>query len=537
MRIPRDQNEEEYMKKLVTLLLAAGLIMGSFSTAKAVDFKLSGWWWMAYDYAYGGNFMSKDRNGKKLASSRQQGPHLAKDNFEAWNRLMFKLDAVASESLSGTLMFEIGDQMWGEAASGGALGADGTVVEVKNAYIDWIVPQTALKLRMGIQGIVMPSFTFENNVLIDDVAAVTASYKFNDTVSLTAFWARPYNDNYTRDAGKGLHNATNLNDNMDVFAFMLPMRFEGIHVTPWAMVAGVGPNVAALTSSNTHTISTNPPMINAQAGQSWGQYTSGMLPAAFSAGNDRFNKNYATAWWGGITGQVTAADPWRFAWDVNYGHMSGNREYLDRHGWYANALIEYKLDWGTPGIYGWYSSGDDDNPNNGSERMPFISQVNVGGDSISTFGFRASPWVNNEGILGGNTVGLWGVGARIKNMSFLEDLTHTLRVNYFGGTNDPKMASYITGRRTTDNAGRDVYRRWTDFNSNYGVYLTRADTGLEVNLDSTYKIYENLTLLVELGYIHLWLDNNTWGRYGNLPGNTLHYEDAFKVSVGFMYNF
>lgn len=31
------------------------------------------------------------------------------------------------------------------------------------------------------------------------------------------------------------------------------------------------------------------------------------------------------------------------------------------------------MDWGTPGIFGWYASGDDGNVKNGSERMPSIA--------------------------------------------------------------------------------------------------------------------------------------------------------------------
>lgn len=132
------------------------------------------------------------------------------DEFEAWNRLMFKLDAVVNENLSGTLMFEIGDQMWGQSSTGGALGADGAVVELKNAYIDWMVPNTDLKLRMGLQLVALPSFTFENNVFIDDVAGVTASYAFNENVSLTGFWMRPYNDNYTQNIALGTQRTQQL---------------------------------------------------------------------------------------------------------------------------------------------------------------------------------------------------------------------------------------------------------------------------------------------------------------------------------------
>lgn len=532
-------------KKLAVLLLAAGMMLGASGSASAIDFKVKGWWWMAFDYASGGDFMGKSRTGARKTGSRQQGPHIPMDEFEAWNRLMFKLDAVVNENLSGTLMFEIGDQMWGQSSTGGALGADGAVVELKNAYIDWMVPNTDLKLRMGLQLVALPSFTFENNVFIDDVAGVTASYAFNENVSLTGFWMRPYNDNYTQNIALGHNEHNNFLDNMDMFGLTLPMRFDGINVTPWAMMAGIGPNVMALTSADdpltgVPRLGTNPAVINPQAGQTWGQFTSGMLPAAISTNDQRLrNDSYSTGVWAGLTGEVTMLDPWRFAWDVNYGSLTGDKGYLNRSGWMFNALLEYKMDWATPGIYGWYSSGDDDNPHNGSERIPTISQVNIGENSLSNFGFRASPWVNNEGVLGGNAVGLWGVGARLKDMSFMENLKSTLLVNFFGGTNDTKMASYILGRHSTDGSGRQVYRRWTDFSSNYGVYLTEADTGIEINLNSQYKVYDNLTVLLELGYIHLWLDESSsvWGRSGGSPYNNLNYQDAWKASLGFQYAF
>ena len=532
-------------KKLAVLLLAAGMLLGASGSASAIDFKVKGWWWMAFDYAHGGDFMGKTRAGANKTGSRHQGPHIPMDDFEAWNRLMFKLDAVVNENLSGTVMFEIGDQFWGQEATGGALGADGTVVEVKNAYIDWTVPNTDLKLRMGLQLVALPSFTFENNVFIDDVAGITASYACNENISLTGMWMRPYNDNYTQNAPLNHNESNNYLDNMDLFALSLPMRFDGIRITPWAMMAGIGPNVMALTSANdpltgVPRLGTNPAVINSQAGQTWGQLTSGMLPAAISTNDQRLrNDSYSTGVWAGLTGELTMLDPWRFAWDVNYGSVTGDKGYLNRSGWMVNALLEYKMDWATPGIYGWYSTGDDSNPHNGSERMPFISQVNIGGDSLSNFGFRSSPWVNNEGILGGNAVGLWGVGARLKDISFMDNLKSTLLVNFFGGTNDTKMASYILGRHNTDSSGRQVYRRWTDFNSNYGVYLTEADTGIEVNLNSQYKVYDNLTVLLELGYIHLWLDESksVWGRSGGSPHNNLNYQDAWKASLGFQYSF
>ena len=64
-----------------------------------------------------------------------------------------------------------------------------------------------------------------------------------------------------------------------------------------------------------------------------------------------------------------------------------------------------------------------------------------------------------------------------------------------------------------------------------------VDSGLEINFDSTYKAAENLSFILETGYIHLWLDEGTWGRYENIAGDSLNYKDAWKVSLNVIYAF
>ena len=136
----------------MTLALAAAMMLGAATGANAIDFKAKGQWIMSFDYGMHGNF------GDSKASSNS-GFGKNEDEFEARQRVRLQLDAVASEALSGTVFFEIGDQVWGQDSTGGALGADKSVVELKRAYIDWMVPQTDLKVRMGIQGLALPSFT------------------------------------------------------------------------------------------------------------------------------------------------------------------------------------------------------------------------------------------------------------------------------------------------------------------------------------------------------------------------------------------
>ena len=214
------------MKKLMTLALAAGMLLGAATGASAIDFKAKGQWLMGF--AAGDGALVSHKKADKASNHNKAAD--TDDTFSAMQRLRLQLDAVASEALSGTVYFEIGDQTWGQNASGGALGADSnSVVELKNAYIDWMVPNTDLKFRMGIQAITMPNVAGGSAVLDDDAAGIVANYQFNENVGLTAFWARPYNDNGDYNGDYNGHNGemyTNYMDNMDMFAVLLPLTFD-----------------------------------------------------------------------------------------------------------------------------------------------------------------------------------------------------------------------------------------------------------------------------------------------------------------------
>ena len=520
------------MKKLSVLFLAASLLFGAVNTVQAIDFKIKGSFQFGFDYVNGGNFMKRDRLGKNVMGQQWAASHQQRDSFEAVQRLHLQLDAVASENLSGTVFFEIGEQRWGYASQGGALGSDGTMVKLKQVYIDWMIPNTTLKVRMGMQGVELPGFALESPIFDDDVAGITLSYGINENVDVTAMWVRPYNDYYDDNYGV---DHSGFMDNMDLFALTVPIRTDGFKITPWVIGGAMGPNTAR-TDGADGKISFANPSTGGQALDGTGM-RDGLFPAAFSSSRGNvWPDEYGTLIWGGVTTQIDLLSPFRIKADFAYGAVDWGRSELNRHGWFGIIMAEYVMDWMTPGIYGWYFSGDDGNPNNGSERMPYLATTNNVANSLSSFGYRGNPIMNGgKGVLGLNPNGTWGVGFRLKDMTFLEDLKHTFRVHYFGGTNDTEMASYITGRRDKD-GHRDVYRNNTDFNS-FGTYLTTADTGIELNLDSTYKMYDNLRFVFELGYIHLWLDKDVWGRYEILPGDTLNYKDAWKATLNVIYSF
>ena len=518
------------MKKLMTLALAAGMLFGAATGASAIDFKAKGQW--LFGFAAANDDLTSKKDNRKSDDS---------DDFSAIQRIRMQLDAVASESLSGTLYFEIGNQNWGRNDQGGALGADGNnVIKIKRAYLDWLVPNTDLKFRMGLQGVTLPNKAGGSAVMDTDVAGVTASYTFNENVALTALWARPFNDNYTEvtdingNRVQDKYNHSNYLDNMDLFALMLDLKFDGVQATPWVMYGMAGRNAWDAVNGGAWRDGNPDATLN--------PYTSGFnhVPVGYDPlGNPIYGYNpssnlYGSMFWVGLPVAITLWDPLNIEFDINYGYVESygrfdvykrnnpndiRRGKLQREGWLAKALVEYKMDWGVPGVFGWYASGDDGSIKNGSERMPsvvpmgrFTSFVGVG---------NLGGWSNDYNS---SYAGTWGIGLQIRDMSFMEDLKHTFRVAYWGGTNSPSMVKYMDSSYAWDNGTVD------------GPYLTTNDGLLEFNLVNTYQIYENLQLNLELGYVVNMIDQDTW-KHSTYNANQFSKQDMWKAQLVFAYSF
>ncbi len=483
------------MKRIATLLLTAGLVFAGVTGASAIDFKAKGQFIMSFD----------------LGKTNTNGAYGfdGKDSFEATQRIRLGVEAIASESLSGTVFFEMGNTTWGKSSEGGALGTDGKIVEVKHAYIDWIVPSTELKVRMGLQALGLPSYTTgTSQIFVHDVAAVVLNNKFNDNVSVTAFWARPFNDNYDDDNQAWGDNSNSL-DNVDSFGLVVPMTFNNVKVTPWVMYTMVGQNYARDLDNLKHTSASDYEMANGQMGTvGYGLLPVGTVANNMLAGNPGDLFAYGNVWHAGLTGEASFGGPFSLAWDFNYGNSDFGDDNLSREGFLVSLLAEYKMDWGTPGLYAWYTSGDDDSTRNGSERMPIISTTG-GTNEFSSFAFSGAKYIERECVVAESLVGTWGIGARITDMSFVEDLKHTFRVNYFQGTNHEDMAAEVSG----------------GFNH---IYLTTEDWALEFGLTNTYKIYDNLTLSVEAAYIYFDMNADAWSQ-GDY--------DTWNINTSFVYSF
>jgi hypothetical protein len=414
-------------------------------------------------------------------------------------------------------MLEIGDSIaWGRDEDGskignnggGSIDADGVNVATKLAYVDWIIPSTEVAVRMGLQYIVLPDAVGRGNpVLNSDVAAVAVTVPFNEQVGLTAVWARPF-DQQDNDG------AENLADEMDIFALILPVSGEGWSFTPWAAYARVGASAGLLEYA---------------VGGSGANSAFGFDPESFYAegGDD------ADIWWGGLAFELTAFDPLTFGLNAMYGHMSKlefSGGYTDNNGnpygpadadfqtagWLVALTADYKLDWGSVGLFGWYSTGDDEDDAADGEygRLPAIGFDS--GFAATGFGGPGSFGNGSDTAVSATFLGTWGIGVQLADWSFVEDLSHTLRFSYYRGTNDHEVVERGYGLAFSGEA----------------VYLTDKDSAFEINFDHVYNLYENLAMVLELSYIHLSLDEDVWD-----DDDYTDTENAWKAQLLFQYNF
>ncbi|SKA66750.1 outer membrane homotrimeric porin [Desulfobaculum bizertense] len=398
------------------------------------------------------------------------------DDFTAKQRVRVYFDYVASETLNAVLGLEI-SHSWGQ--KGAQLGTDGDNVKVKHAYTNFVVPGTEVAVRAGLQPFAYKG-AYGSPIFDDDAAGIVINAPINDAVALSAAWIRAF-DNANGDKNDA---------DFDLFTLAADIQGEGFAVTPYAVYGALGQN-ALESNSEFYAHDT-----------AAGLATIGAIDA----------EENADVYWAGINYEVTMFDPFTIKGDVIYGAVAADEDKNDRSGWFADLGVEYKLGFGTLGVAALYGTGDDDDISDGSEAMPVL---NDSGFSLTSFGFSGATGTGADSLLGSARYDMWAIGAYLADFSFVEDLSHKFIVVYGQGTTDSEA---VEG---TDVSGND-----------FAPVLTDEDSFIEVNFDSTYQIYENLAAIVELGYIHMDRDDDTW-KASDLDDA----EDAYKAAFYLKYNF
>ncbi|MGE4298174.1 MAG: outer membrane homotrimeric porin [Desulfovibrionaceae bacterium] len=460
------------MKRFVLLALVAAFVLGTVSMASAeTKMTMSGEHVTSFQWG-------KAIGGASGAFTEKDG----EDTFYARQRSRIYMNFEANENVKATYGFEIGDLTWGHTESltptgstsaqdiggsaGGDFGADGINIKTKRAMVAFTVPNTELKVTMGIQGMALPSAISPNPVFNGDVAGITASYAFSDQFAATALWARVADNNGTDIAGSSWADEE---DGIGLILSLAPV--QGLTLKPY--------------------------------------YLYGMI------GQDVVGGNVATkdesAWWLGMSTQLTMFDPITVLWDVVYGSYDGATDARDKSGWTTDIAVAYKMDFMTPMLVFHYGTGDDSTATDGSEGLPTLAyDDNFGITNLGTDG--ASGRTTGSLLIGTGTstdggMGVMGIGLVLSDITFVENLSNTFRVVYYKGTNDKSL---MTATPAT---------------------FTEEDSAWEINLDTTYSIYENLSAIVELGYVNVDWDDNA------ARGSNFLDEDAYKLSLTLTYSF
>ncbi len=486
LKVSTQKKGRNAMKRFLILALVASFVL-SAGVASAKEVTMQGQFQTDWQWTDNLNFMEMDEDNS------------SEDDFTADQRIRQYFNYVESENLSGTLAFQF-DTDWGDPNDGGQYATDGNNFQLKRGYIDFNWPGTSLNIRSGLQGLTMPSAVAGSPLWDDDVAGIVASYPVNDNVSVVAGWARLYDrsGNGADTAGKNSH------DEIDAFTVIVPITMDGWSLTPYAFYAAMGRDYLA---------------DNGDAALA----NTGTLPGTEGVNATQYQDDL-DAWWLGGSFTLNAFDPLNFGADLLYGSIDGgsNGSRADREGWFFTAIATYTMDMVTPGIFFAYGTGEDDDPNNGSEAFPTLTGVYA----PTSFGFDGSSmWKSNDNLLtdGGTDYSAMVIGGGLYGFSFLENVSHDLIVAYGVGTNDSDLTKKWEGNI---NGSRG-------FQGN-GILFTDEDSFWEVDFNTKYTMYEALTAYLEIGYIDADLDEDA---HPTISAACSELEAAWKLAVGLKYNY
>ena len=411
------------------------------------------------------------------------------DRTVARQRIHTQIQFIADENLSAMLHLEA-NMHWGDASKDvnknhGALDSDTTVFVIKRAYMDWTLPGTQVQTRMGMQGIALPSVALGNPILNSDVAGISVSSQLTPELGLTVFWARPYDRTYY-DAKQD--NGQNDMDEMDMFGIMLPIKTDVVRFTPWGMFAFIGKDSDFYKG-----------VYNYNRGQ---------------RNPDPAKMDSSTyGWWLGTSFELPVLDPFFVKVDAMMGGLETGESDYDTFGWMVAADIGYKFSWGALSAMGFYSSGDDKEDDLG--QMPIVS--NDGGFKPTRYATGGNTARTVDGVLTRSGQGMWGVGVKVADLSFVDNLTHTVIGMYYGGTND---GDSWTNKRGVSEGPRGFQAYFS------GHTLTTSDHAWEINLLNEYTVNQNLKFNIDFAYVDLdlgdqWKDkNDTKGSFATMIGVT-----------------
>ncbi len=444
------------MKKILTLALTAGLLFNAtfaVKNANAVDLTING------SLSLVGQI---DDYGVTKETSNS-------DDLGIYQRFQIDMLLAATDTIKAKLRLRVPNNAeWGNTETG--IGGGEVGVRLRHAYVDWI-PTDGMLMRAGLQPTGLPGYMgSDSNPLMDtDVAALTFSMQINEMIGITAQYARPYTD-----------SESNLdNTSVNFMTLMLPIKVEGVKVTPWISYASIGKNAE--------------PNLDNEYQFKFGQ------------------RNFATtgneyAYWVGATSQFTIIDKLTFGADFlyNYTSFSLANKFSDTSGYLFDLYATYALDELKVGGFFWYASGDD-----GNDVNTMVTYANAGswagnlGYSLffdgSLYGIGTSSGVTSP-------AGTTGFGFNVADIKVMEQAKIGAHIMYIKGTHN-------------NNA-----QNTSKYTSNLLRALSSKESVIELGALATYDLTKEFQLGFALGYLLTDLESK-------------NDRNAYSINAGMKYSF
>lgn len=354
-------------------------------------------------------------------------------------RMDTQVDIIATENLSATTLFRI-EQTWGQSGNNLGAGSGGAL------GADGVNVST---LRAYVDFLV-PSTSLKVRAGIQGLGlpgAVTASSVLDNDVAAIVLSQSFDSVELTGFFARPYDSTGSNSSTMDLFGGVVAADLGSATISPYFMFANVSGSV--------------------------------------DADGNIFNDDL---YWAGISAEAAPMANLSLAFDGVYGKESGKDA-----GFALAGKAAYTTEFMVPALVAWYASGNDDD---GEGRMPSIDDDDF---SMTTLIGAGAMGPDSDNVFG-SALGKWGVGLQFEEISFVEKLSHTVRVTYVRGTND---------------ASEDI-TNWGD-----------DDSATEFDVSTIYSMYDNLDLLVDFAYAVTDFDS----------GAAADVDNVFKAAAIVQYNF
>ncbi len=467
------------MKRIATGLFAVVLTVAMAVPAFAAELNVTGAYKVAFVYREG--FMLESHGGYDHYFVHQ-------NSNVAFN---FKLDE------NTKVVFDIGtpNSRWG-AETGLKWGGDDSTndrrLRLNYSYVDWKSQDWGLSARVGLQQFATPGFALGPVLMNWKVPAVNVTKTIGDVAAVNLAWIR-FNDN------AGVNDNVAVDDEFDMLYVGIPIRLEGMTFLPWGEYSMIGKGT--------------------ENGVFY-RRAAGAVPALSYLSDD------ATMWHVGFTADLKFGDAF-VKFDSIYGATSsdlnfGGNDDANTKGYYAAIKAGMKMDFGTPTVALWYSSGNDEDDVKDGDYGLLPVLFNDGDPAFwpTSAGARAHGPMTTGFLVTNTGIGTTGVALALENMSFVDKLFHTPRVAYWMGTSDEAVAF-----NNNPLAG----------NIDKGSFFSKKDRAYEVSFDSRYDFSKNLKIYVDLGLVYA--DWNEKGPNGEKDSAKEWEDTAFRAATAFVWLF